>query len=198
MTGTSDATVLFVDNFDSFTWNLVDYTSVEGVETVVENNRVSLGRVAEVDPDGIVVSPGPGHPANERDIGNVLDILHGFDDTPTLGVCLGHQAMAQAYGGDVGHAPEPVHGKTVRLEHDGEGIYADLPQGFPVGRYHSLCVTEVPDDFHVTGRGGGIVMGMRHDEKPLEGVQFHPESVLTAHGHEMMGNFLRRVRDGQS
>jgi anthranilate synthase component 2 len=199
MTGTSDATVLFVDNFDSFTWNLVDYTGVEGVETVVENNRVTLERVDEISPDGIVVSPGPGHPANERDIGNVLDILHEFDDTPTLGVCLGHQAMAQAYGGEVGHAPEPVHGKTVRLEHDGEGVYTDLPQDFPVGRYHSLCVTEVPDEFRVTARGGGIVMGIRHEEKPLEGVQFHPESVLTAHGHEMMGNFLRRVRDrGQS
>ncbi|MFP4174407.1 MAG: anthranilate synthase component II [Halobacteriales archaeon] len=196
MTGENDATVLFVDNFDSFTWNLVDYTSVEGVETVVENNRVTLERVDEIAPDGIVVSPGPGHPANERDIGNVLDILHEFDDTPTLGVCLGHQAMAQAYGGEVGHAPEPVHGKTARLEHDGEGIYADLPQDFPVGRYHSLCVTDVPDEFRVTARGGGIVMGIRHDEKPLEGVQFHPESVLTAHGHEMMENFLRRVRDG--
>nr|WP_276591972.1 aminodeoxychorismate/anthranilate synthase component II [Halorutilus salinus] len=190
---------MFVDNFDSFTWNLVDYTGIEGVETVVENNRVTVERVDEIDPDGIVVSPGPGHPANDRDIGNVLEILHGFNDTPTLGVCLGHQAMAQAYGGEVGHAPEPVHGKTARIEHDGEGVYSDLPQSFPVGRYHSLCVTEVPDAFEVTARGGGVVMGIRHDEKPLEGVQFHPESVLTAYGHEMMGNFLRRVRDvGQS
>lgn len=199
MTRDKEATVLFVDNFDSFTWNLVDYTSIEGVETVVENNRVPLGRVDEINPDGIVVSPGPGHPANERDIGNVLDIITEFDDTPTLGVCLGHQAMAEAYGGEVGHAPEPVHGKTTRLEHDGEGVYADLPQEFPVGRYHSLCVTDVPDEFHVTARGGGIVMGMRHDEKPLEGVQFHPESVLTAHGHEMMENFLHKARRwGQS
>ncbi len=189
------ATVLFVDNFDSFTWNLVDYTSVEGVETVVENNRVSLERVDEVDPDGIVVSPGPGHPANERDIGNVLRILREYDETPTLGVCLGHQAMAEAYGGEVGRAPEPVHGKTTRLEHDGEGVYDDLPQNFPVGRYHSLCVTEVPDCFEVTAHGGDIVMGMRHREKPLEGVQFHPESVLTAHGHEMMERFLRKARE---
>ena len=195
MTDESEATILFVDNFDSFTWNLVDYTSVEGVETVVENNRVSLERVAEISPDGIVVSPGPGHPAKERDIGNVLDILHEFSDTPTLGVCLGHQAMAEAYGGEVGRAPEPVHGKTTRLRHDGESIYENLPQEFPVGRYHSLCVTEVPDSFEVTARGGGIVMGMRHNEKPLEGVQFHPESVLTAHGHEMMENFLRKARD---
>jgi len=137
----------------------------------------------------------PDIPANERDIGNVLDILREYDDTPTLGVCLGHQAMAQAYGGEVGRAPEPVHGKTTRLEHDGEGVYADLPQEFPVGRYHSLCVTDVPDEFKVTARGGGIVMGMRHREKPLEGVQFHPESVLTAHGHEMMANFLRLARE---
>ncbi|MDZ7688566.1 MAG: aminodeoxychorismate/anthranilate synthase component II [Halobacteriales archaeon] len=195
MTDEREATVLFVDNFDSFTWNLVDYTSVEGVETVVENNRVSLERVAEIAPDGIVVSPGPGHPANERDIGSVLDILHEFADTPTLGVCLGHQAMAEAYGGEVGRAPEPVHGKTTRLRHDCEGVYENLPQEFPVGRYHSLCVTEVPDSFEVTSRGGGIVMGMRHREKPLEGVQFHPESVLTAHGHEMMKNFLRQARE---
>jgi len=190
-----DATVLFVDNFDSFTWNLVDYTSVEGVDTVVENNRVSLERVDEIDPDGIVVSPGPGHPANERDIGSVLKILREFAETPTLGVCLGHQAMAEAYGGEVGRAPEPVHGKTTRLRHDGETVYEDLPQEFPVGRYHSLCVTDVPDSFEVTARGGGIVMGMRHDEYPLEGVQFHPESVLTAHGHDMMENFLRQARD---
>jgi anthranilate synthase component 2 len=192
----SDATVLFVDNFDSFTWNLVDYTSVEGVDTAVENNRVSLERVAEIDPDGIVVSPGPGHPANERDIGTVLDILREFAETPTLGVCLGHQAMAEAYGGGVGRAPEPIHGKTTRLRHDGETVYDGLPQEFPVGRYHSLCVTDVPDSFEVTARGGDIVMGMRHDEYPLEGVQFHPESVLTAHGHEMMENFLRRAREG--
>jgi len=182
--------VLFVDNFDSFTWNLVDYLSVKGVETVVEKNRVSLERVDEIDPDAIVVSPGPGHPAKERDIGNVLRILREFSDVPTLGVCLGHQAMAEAYGGEVGHAPEPVHGKTARVSHDGEGVYEGLPQEFPAGRYHSLCVTDVPDEFHVTAEGGGIVMGMRHDDLPLEGVQFHPESVLTAHGHEMMEKFL--------
>jgi len=103
--------------------------------------------------------------------------------------------MAQAYGGEVGCAPEPVHGKTTRLRHDGGTVYEGLPQQFPVGRYHSLCVTDVPNEFEVTARGGDIVMGMRHREKPLEGVQFHPESVLTAHGHEVIENFLKWARD---
>ncbi len=187
-------TVLVVDNFDSFTWNLVDYVSVTGADTVVRNNRVTVDEAREIDPDAVVVSPGPGHHGDRGDIGNTPDVIRALEETPILGVCLGHQAMAEEYGGEVGHAPEPVHGKATELEHDGEGVYEGLPQGFPVGRYHSLCVTDVPDGFEVTAEGGDIVMGMRHRSKPLEGVQFHPESVLTAHGHRMIEGFLSTAR----
>ncbi len=187
-------TVLVVDNFDSFTWNLVDYVSVTGADTVVRDNRVTVEEARAVDPDAVVVSPGPGHPADRDDIGNTPDVIRAFEETPVLGVCLGHQAMAEEYGGTVGHAPEPVHGKSTELSHDGGGVYRGLPQDFPVGRYHSLCVTEVPEEFTVTAEGGGIVMGMRHRELPLEGVQFHPESVLTAHGHWMIEGFLSTAR----
>lgn len=181
--------VLLVDNFDSFTWNLVDYVS-RYADTVVETNRLGLDRVEEIGPDAVVVSPGPGHPGNPRDIGNTVRVLREYPETPTLGVCLGHQAMAEAYGGNVGRAPEPVHGKATQVSHDGETIYEGVPQDFPAGRYHSLVVTEVPDEFGVTARGDGVVMGMRHRRYPLEGVQYHPESVLTSHGHRLVENFL--------
>ncbi|MDY6764509.1 MAG: aminodeoxychorismate/anthranilate synthase component II [Halobacteria archaeon] len=186
--------VLLVDNFDSFTWNLVDYITesdaLDDNDTVVEKNTVSVERVKEIDPDSIVISPGPGHPANERDMGNTLDVIREFSDTPTLGVCLGHQAMAQAYGGAVERAPEPVHGKATKISHDSKGVYEGIPQEFIAGRYHSLIVSGVPDEFEVTATSEDLVMGMRHIEKPLEGIQFHPESVLTSHGHELISNFL--------
>lgn len=181
--------VLLVDNFDSFTWNLVDYVS-RYADTVVETNRLGLDRVEEIGPDAVVVSPGPGHPGNPRDIGNTIEVIREYPDTPTLGVCLGHQALAEAFGGSVGRAPEPVHGKNTHVSHDGEAVYREVPQDFPAGRYHSLVVTEVPDEFMVTARGDDVVMGMRHRRYPLEGVQYHPESVLTAHGHQLVENFL--------
>lgn len=181
--------VLLVDNFDSFTWNLVDYVS-KYADTVVETNRLALDRVQEIAPDAIVVSPGPGHPAKKRDIGNTIDVLREYPNVPTLGVCLGHQALAEAYGGSVERAPEPVHGKSTRVSHDERTIYRDVPQDFPAGRYHSLVVSGVPDEFRVTARSGDIIMGMRHREYPLEGVQYHPESVLTAHGDKLIHNFI--------
>ncbi len=185
--------VLVVDNFDSFTYNLVEYVS-QHAETEVVRNTASLSDVRAVDPDAVVISPGPGHPRNERDVGVTPELLREVSQTvPTLGVCLGLEAAVQAYGGSVGRAPEPVHGKAVAIEHDGEGVYRGLEQGFQGGRYHSLIATEVPDAFDVTATGAesDLVMGVRHREYPIACVQFHPESVLTGVGHDIVRNFLR-------
>jgi anthranilate synthase component 2 len=187
--------VLVVDNFDSFTYNLVEYVS-QHAETEVVRNTASLSDVRAVDPDAVVISPGPGHPQNERDVGVTPELLREVSQTvPTLGVCLGLEAAVQAYGGSVGRAPEPVHGKAVAIEHDGEGVYRGLEQGFQGGRYHSLIATEVPDAFDVTATGAesDLVMGVRHREYPIACVQFHPESVLTGVGHDIVRNFLRAV-----
>jgi anthranilate synthase component 2 len=189
-----EPTVLFVDNFDSFTYNLVEYVS-EYAETEVVRNTASLADVRATDPDAIVISPGPGHPKNERDVGVTNELLREVSpEVPTLGVCLGLEAAVYAYGGAVGRAPEPIHGKAVPIDHDGEGVYEGLDQGFRGGRYHSLVATEVPDDFAVTATttadGEELVMGVRHREHPIECVQFHPESVLTAVGHDIIRNFL--------
>ena len=188
------AHVLFIDNFDSFTYNLVEYVS-EHAETTVRRNTTDLAGIREVDPDAIVVSPGPGHPRNERDVGVTNALLREVSpEVPTLGVCLGLEAAVHAYGGEVGRAPEPVHGKAVPIDHDGAGVYAGLDQGFLGGRYHSLVAVEVPDAFEVTATteadGEELVMGVRHREHPIEAVQFHPESVLTAVGHDVIRNFL--------
>ncbi|GAB7014099.1 anthranilate synthase component II [Halolamina salina] len=195
-------TVLFVDNFDSFTYNLVEYVGEGAPDADVEvlRNTASLDRVREIDPDAVVISPGPGHPRNERDVGLTMDVLREVSpDVPTLGVCLGLEAAVFEYGGEVGHAPRPIHGKAFPVEHDGEGVYAGLEQGFQAGRYHSLVATDVPDEFEVTattlddpenGDSEELVMGVRHREHPIECVQFHPESVLTAVGHDVIGNFL--------
>ena len=187
--------VLVVDNFDSFTYNLVEYVS-QHAETEVVRNTASLSDVRAVDPDAVVISPGPGHPRNERDVGVTPELLREVSQTvPTLGVCLGLEAAVQAYGGSVGRAPEPVHGKAVAIEHDGEGVYRGLEQGFQGGRDHSLIATEVPDAFDVTATGAesDLVMGVRHREYPIACVQFHPESVLTGVGHDIVRNFLRAV-----
>ena len=187
--------VLVVDNFDSFTYNLVEYLSSHA-ETEVVRNTASLSAVRAVDPDGIVISPGPGHPANRRDVGVTTDVLREVSpEVPTLGVCLGLEAAVHTYGGEVGRAPEPVHGKAVAVDHDGEGVYAGLDQGFQAGRYHSLIATTVPDCFAVTAtaRETDLVMGIRHREHPIECVQFHPESVLTAVGHDIVRNFLAGI-----
>ena len=194
---TTDRHVLFVDNFDSFTYNLVEQVS-HHAETTVVRNTVSLEEVREADPDAIVVSPGPGHPANERDVGVTLDVFREVaPEVPTFGVCLGLEAAVYAYGGTVGHAPEPVHGKAFPVEHDDEGAFEGLAQEFPAGRYHSLVATDVPDCFEVTATadhaGERLVMGVRHREHPIECVQFHPESVLTPAGHDVVENFLDGV-----
>ncbi|MFA9424711.1 anthranilate synthase component II [Natronorubrum sp. A-ect3] len=188
-------TVLFIDNYDSFTYNLVEYVSqLPGTETEILKNTASLEDVRAVDPDAIVISPGPGHPKNDRDVGVTMDVLEELSEIPTLGVCLGLEAAVYAYGGTVGRAPDPIHGKASAVDHDGEGVFEGLEQGFRAGRYHSLVATEVPDCFAVsaTAEHGDetLVMGVRHQEYPLECVQFHPESVLTAVGHDVIENFL--------
>ncbi|WP_049935988.1 anthranilate synthase component II [Haloplanus natans] len=198
--------VLVIDNFDSFTYNLVEYISehpdpVTGDPIAVEvlKNTATLDEVRAVAPDAIVISPGPGHPKNDRDVGVTNAVLREVSASiPTLGVCLGLEAAVYAYGGTVGHAPEPIHGKAYPVDHDGEGVFAGLDEGFQAGRYHSLVATEIPDPFEVTATtahdGTDLVMGIRHREYPIECVQFHPESVLTAAGHDVIDNFLRAAR----
>jgi anthranilate synthase component 2 len=190
--------VLFVDNFDSFTYNLVEYVSEHGAETEVLRNTASLDEIRGYDPDAILVSPGPGHPKNTRDVGVTMPVLREVSpEVPTLGVCLGLEAAVYEYGGSVGRAPRPVHGKAFPIGHDGRGVFEGLEQGFTAGRYHSLVATEVPDCFEVSATtedsGEELVMGVRHREHPIECVQFHPESVLTGKGHDVVENFLRSV-----
>jgi anthranilate synthase component 2 len=191
--------VLFVDNFDSFTYNIVEYVSQhDGTGVQVLRNTADVGTIRAADPDAIVISPGPGHPKNDRDVGVTMDVLRDISpETPTLGVCLGLEAAVYEYGGTVDRAPEPIHGKAFPIDHDGEGVYRGLEQGFQGGRYHSLVALDVPDCFEVTATtdhdGSELVMGIRHREYPIECVQFHPESVLTGAGHDIVANFLRSV-----
>jgi anthranilate synthase/aminodeoxychorismate synthase-like glutamine amidotransferase len=185
------AKVLMVDNYDSFTYNLVQYLGELGAEVeVVRNDVATVDELLERAPDRVVVSPGPCTPA---DAGVSIEAMRRFPEAgvKTLGVCLGHQSLAEAFGGTVVRH-EPIHGKTTKIEHDGEGVYRGLRGALTVGRYHSLVVAEedLPDAFTVTSRGGGVLMGIRHRELPVEGVQFHPESVLTDRGKDMLRNFL--------
>jgi anthranilate synthase/aminodeoxychorismate synthase-like glutamine amidotransferase len=184
--------VLVVDNYDSFTYNLVQYLGELGAEVeVVRNDAATVDELLATKPDRVVVSPGPCTPA---EAGISVEAMRRFPEAgiPTLGVCLGHQSLATAFGGTViQHVP--VHGKTTTITHDGSGIYEGLDQDVTVGRYHSLVVEEetLPECFEPTSRGGGVLMGIRHKELPAEGVQFHPESVLTDAGKTLLANFLR-------
>lgn len=182
--------VLFIDNRDSFVWNLVDAFSVAGADTVVKPNTVTLEEVRELDPDGVVISPGPGSPENPRDVGNCVEIVREVD-VPVFGVCLGLQAIAVAFGGDVDRSPTgPVHGKPSDVKHDGTGLFDGFEGPVEGGRYHSLVVTD-PGELEVTARNGdGKVMAAKHPSRPLYGVQFHPESVLTPDGERIVENFL--------
>ena len=182
--------VLVVDNYDSFTYNLVQYLGELGAELdVVRNDRATVDELLEQGADRLVVSPGPCTP-NEAGIS--VDAMRRFPEAgvPALGVCLGHQSLAQAFGGKVVRH-EPVHGKSTVVEHDGRTIFSGLESPLTVGRYHSLVVDpDLPDCFERSAEGGGVVMGIRHRELPAEGVQFHPESVLTDSGKQLLANFL--------
>jgi len=189
--------VVVIDNFDSFTYNLVDYLSVHA-DTEVYRNDVGISAIEAAEPDAIVISPGPGHPATDRDVGVTIEALTTISQTvPTLGVCLGLEAAVYAYGGTVDRAPAPVHGKASSIEHDGQGLFAGLEPDFRAGRYHSLAAVDVPDCFTISATavhdGTSLVMGIRHRDYPIWGVQFHPESVLTPAGHDLIRNFLDLV-----
>jgi len=184
--------ILVVDNYDSFVYNLVQYMAELGAEvTVLRNDEVNAARVSEMAPDGVLVSPGPGHP---RDAGNCVAIIQfcGEAGVPMFGVCLGHQALGEAFGATIDRAPELLHGRSSLVAHEGEGVFAGVSNPLVVGRYHSLVVEDegLPSEFVVTARSHGLIMGMRHRTLPLEGVQFHPESVLTQDGYRMLANWL--------
>lgn len=210
--------ILVIDNYDSFAYNLVQYAGAavdapeNGAVVVRRNDAIDVAGIRALDPDGIVVSPGPGTPA---DAGVSIPVFRELD-CPILGVCLGHQALCAAHGAPVGHAPRVVHGKPSTVRHDGRGVFTGLPETFDAGRYHSLAIErdDLPDPLVETARSedtagnatdgdssaaagtGGVVMGVRHRELPHEGVQFHPESILTDVGARMLENFERRCRPG--
>jgi anthranilate synthase component 2 len=188
--------VLVVDNYDSFTYNLVHLLEELGADVFVRlSDALTVEDAKAIEPDGLVVSPGPGRP---HDAGRSLDLVLQLGPTiPTLGVCLGHQAIVEAFGGEIAQARELIHGKASRIRHDGRGIFTGLPEELEVGRYHSLAATRVPESLEVTSRtDDGEVMGVRHRSHPIEGVQFHPESVLTPHGPAMLRAFLDTLRPG--
>jgi anthranilate synthase/aminodeoxychorismate synthase-like glutamine amidotransferase len=185
--------VLLLDNYDSFTYNLFQYLGELGAEVEVHrNDQIGVDEVLARRPDRIVISPGPGNPDQA---GISLELIRRVPaDQPLLGVCLGHQALGQAFGGKVVRAPSLMHGKTSEIEHDGRGLFAGLPRPFTATRYHSLVVARetVPDELEVSAwTADGVVMGLRHRSRPLEGVQFHPESILTTAGKDLLRNFLR-------
>jgi anthranilate synthase component II len=186
--------VLLIDNYDSFTYNLYQYLCELGARvTVRRNDAITVDQARHLAPDFIVISPGPGSP---RDAGVSIELIKNMGPhTPILGVCLGHQAIAEAFGGVVARAPELMHGKASRVIHDGTGVLSGLPSPFSAIRYHSLCATaeSLPDCLEITARSdSGVIMGIRHTEFPVEGVQFHPESILTEHGKDVLRNFLQQ------
>ena len=188
------ARVVVVDNYDSFVYNLVQYLGELGAEPiVVRNDEVDVDGIRTLAPDALLVSPGPGSPRDAGISSQAIAALGG-EGLPVLGVCLGHQCIGEIYGGRVVRAPELMHGKTSFVHHDGAGVFAGVANPFEATRYHSLVVDpgSVPACLEVTARtADGVVMGLRHRSLPIEGVQFHPESILTRAGHELLGNFLR-------
>ena len=185
--------ILVIDNYDSFTYNLVQYLGELGAKLeVARNDQITVAEIEKKHPERIVISPGPNTPS---DAGICLEVIQKFAGrTPILGVCLGHQAIGQAFGGKVVRAPEIMHGKTSKISHDGKTIFCGLPNPFPATRYHSLVIerSSVPDCLEVTAETEeGEIMGVRHRQFPIWGVQFHPESILTENGRQILKNFLR-------
>ena len=186
--------ILLVDNYDSFTYNLAHLLQEQGAEVLVRrNDEIDADEAGRLAPSHLVVSPGPGRPAGS---GATLEIVRRLaPTTPVLGVCLGHQAIVEAFGGEIGQAQRLLHGKASLVHHDGKGVFAGLPQDFASGRYHSLSAATVPDVLEVSATADdGEVMGVRHRELRVEGVQFHPESVLTPDGPQLVRNFLEGRR----
>ena len=184
--------LLLIDNYDSFTYNLFQYLSELGADVhTVRNDQITPDAIEELAPERIVISPGPGRP---DDGGISIDVIGRFaGKVPILGVCLGHQCIGQAFGGEVAGAGEIMHGKSSEIAHDGKGIFRGLPDPFEAIRYHSLAITpeSVPDSLEVTARSdSGVIMGVRHREYPIEGIQFHPESIMTTVGKDILRNFL--------
>lgn len=189
-----EPTILVVDNYDSFVYNLVQYLGELGANVIVRrNDDVAARDMGGLGVQGVLISPGPGHP---RNAGNCLELVRfcAEHETPLLGVCLGHQAIAEAFGGDVAVAPELLHGRASLVTHDDTGVFKGVSNPLVVGRYHSLVVLDesLPSELEVTARSNGLIMGMRHRTLALEGVQFHPESVLTQDGYLILANWLER------
>jgi anthranilate synthase/aminodeoxychorismate synthase-like glutamine amidotransferase len=185
--------MLLIDNYDSFTYNLVQAFAAQGAEVIVHrNDAISVAEALQLAPTHLVISPGPGRP---EDAGESLDMIAAFKErVPVLGVCLGHQCLVQHFGGEIVRADRLMHGKTSMAKHDGKTLYEGLSQPFEVGRYHSLCANSetLPDELEITSSTErGEIMGVRHKSLPLEGVQFHPESVLTPEGDQLLANFMR-------
>ena len=193
--GPVTARVLVIDNYDSFVYNLVQYLGELGAEPIVHrHDAITTDEAAALEPDAVLISPGPGRP---EDAGMSTSIIRwAAGRIPVLGVCLGHQCIGAAWGGNVIRAPEVMHGKTSHIHHEGAGVFAGLPSPFEATRYHSLLVerSSLPAEFEVTASTeDGLVFGLRHRDLDVEGVQFHPESILTASGHDLLANFLARV-----
>ena len=188
--------VLVIDSYDSFVYNLVQYLGELGADPIVHrNDQITVDDALTLEPDAVLVSPGPGRPESS---GIICDAIEAFAEvgTPVLGVCLGHQAIGHVYGAAIVRAPELMHGKTSPIEHEGHGVFAGLPSPLTATRYHSLVIdpATVPEQLEVTARSvDGIIMGVRHRELDVEGVQFHPESILTGCGHDLLRNFLARA-----
>ncbi len=183
--------IILIDNYDSFTWNLYHYLGDLGAETVVHrNDKISVGQVMSARPEAIVISPGPGVPSQA---GIIIDLVkEAAGKIPVFGVCLGLQAIGEAFGGQVIRAPSQMHGKVSAVKHDSKGVFASLPQDFSATRYHSLIVDRatLPVELEVTAETDGLIMGLQHKTMNVHGVQFHPESIASEHGHKILKNFL--------